>query len=376
MATVAAASAVLVGIGLARFAFDPLQPALVSAGWFHSGGSARLASANLTGYLLGALIAAPLSRRIAARNLIRAAMLAIAVSFLVCAAEESPFGWFLGWRVVSGGAGGVIMTLAGPAVLAYAPKPRRDFIGQMIAYGMTGGILIAGAAMPLVLGTSVSLAWLMLGVISLLATVLTWRMWPPPLPVPPKAARKPEHAWLFCLQYSLVALGLVPHTIALVNYIASDLKLGVTVASRYFLVYGLGSLAGPLIYSFGAPRIGLRPMLKLGIAVQFIAVGLLLVSSSPAVLVTSSFLGGLGIPALIALFLLRSQVMTDGDPWRHRALWGAATVATAITQAIAAFGTSALIEQFGVGGLAYPVVFATASAALLIAFMLEFAIRR
>ena len=53
-ATVAALSANLVGIGLARFGYTPLIPALIAAGWFTPSAAVYLGAANLAGYLAGA----------------------------------------------------------------------------------------------------------------------------------------------------------------------------------------------------------------------------------------------------------------------------------------------------------------------------------
>ena len=53
--TVAALCANLVGIGLARFGYTPLIPALISANWFTPSAAVYLGAANLAGYLAGAL---------------------------------------------------------------------------------------------------------------------------------------------------------------------------------------------------------------------------------------------------------------------------------------------------------------------------------
>ena len=57
-ATLAGLCAVLVGIGLARFAYTPLIPALIDAQWFTAAQAAYLGAANLAGYLAGALLGA------------------------------------------------------------------------------------------------------------------------------------------------------------------------------------------------------------------------------------------------------------------------------------------------------------------------------
>ena len=64
--TLSGFSANLVGIGLARFAYTPLLPAIVGAHWFTPSTAAYLSAANLAGYLAGAVLARPLAARVAA----------------------------------------------------------------------------------------------------------------------------------------------------------------------------------------------------------------------------------------------------------------------------------------------------------------------
>ena len=50
-ATLAGLGASFVGIGLARFAYTPLIPALIAAHWFAPSAAVYLGAANLAGYL-------------------------------------------------------------------------------------------------------------------------------------------------------------------------------------------------------------------------------------------------------------------------------------------------------------------------------------
>src|SRR3712207_4240444 len=88
-ATLSGLCASLVGIGLARFAYTPLIPALVAAEWFAPSGVVYLGAANLAGYLAGALLARPLAARAPAAWLLRAMMLLAAAAFFACAAPLS-----------------------------------------------------------------------------------------------------------------------------------------------------------------------------------------------------------------------------------------------------------------------------------------------
>jgi MFS family permease len=137
--TLAGASASLVGIGLARFAYTPLLPAIVSAHWFPASTAAYLGAANLGGYLAGALAGGWLARRFDATFVLRAMMLLVTVAFVACAFPVS-FLWFFGWRFASGLAGGALMVLAAPTVLAHVTPSRKGFASGAIFSGIGLGI--------------------------------------------------------------------------------------------------------------------------------------------------------------------------------------------------------------------------------------------
>jgi len=100
-AVLSAFSASLIGIGLARFAYTPLLPAIVDARWFAPSAAAYLGAANLAGYLAGALLGRPLSARLSTVTALRVMMLLATVAFFACA---YPFGfaWFFVWRFAAG----------------------------------------------------------------------------------------------------------------------------------------------------------------------------------------------------------------------------------------------------------------------------------
>ena len=66
-ATFAGLAGSFVGIGLARFAYTPLIPALIAAGWFSPALAGYLGAANLGGHLVGAFAARPVATRVAPR---------------------------------------------------------------------------------------------------------------------------------------------------------------------------------------------------------------------------------------------------------------------------------------------------------------------
>jgi predicted MFS family arabinose efflux permease len=118
------AAATCVGIGLARFAFVPMFPALVTAGWVTGAEAGLLGAAALAGYVGGALGAQALGRRVGTRPALALGMAGALLS-LFLSALPGGLAWLLPWRLLAGLAGGVLMSLAGPAVQrAVAPERR------------------------------------------------------------------------------------------------------------------------------------------------------------------------------------------------------------------------------------------------------------
>jgi len=368
-ATLAAMGASLVGLGLARYCFDPLEPALVVAGWFSKGGAAFLAAANLGAYVFGAVFGAPLARKISATTLLRASMVAVTLSFWACSDRALSFGWFFAWRAVSGLGGGLIMVLATTTVLAHVEHDRRGFVSQMSLYGLSIGIVLAGAVVPFLIDHGVTWAWIGLGVASALVTGLTWSIWPAPPPwVPPPHDHQSPGTNRFYAQYALVAFGFVPHMIFLVDFIARDLDRGVRTGANFFLVYALGSVIGPFLLGALSGRIGVALTLRAALPVQLVAVALPLWSTSTLSLAVSCLLAGLCVPGLVSVFLARSQELAKGHLHFHRVIWGRATAAVAIAQAADAFFMAWLISRYA---SAYTVLFTVATVAMVLAMVLE-----
>src|SRR5215468_7388785 len=130
----AGAAATLSGIGLARFAYVPLFPAMVTAGWVTGPEGGLLGAMNLAGYLVGVLGGRMLAVRVGTPRALDAGMGLAALAFAACA-WNGGIVWLALWRMGAGLAGGTLMALAGPAVQgAVAPAQR----------GTGGGIVVTG----------------------------------------------------------------------------------------------------------------------------------------------------------------------------------------------------------------------------------------
>ena len=366
-----AMAALLVGIGLARFAYAPLLPAVIAHGWFAPGAAAYLGAANLLGYLLGALAGRRVAAALGPRPVLRGAMLAAAVSLAACSAPM-PFAWFFGWRLLSGIVGGLLMILGPSLALAHVPPARRGLAGGVIFTGVACGIAASGTLVPLLILWGLTQAWLGLAAACLALTAAAWRGWPaslPPEPPAPALAAPSRRAGGFVavsLSYGLCAASMAPHMVFLVDYVARGLHWGLNAGSLTWVVFGIGALCGPITLGRLADRIGAEWTIRGVIGGAAFALLALLVPS-PAAIAASALFGGVVVTGITTVTLARVGARAGASTAERQHGWTQATIAWAVGQAAGTYGMAWLFGETG----GYAALFVAALAALATAAVVE-----
>jgi predicted MFS family arabinose efflux permease len=362
----------LVGTGLARFAYTPLLPAIVGAHWFQPSAAAYLGAANLAGYLVGALLGRPIAARVPVAITLRVMMALATTAFFACAYPLS-FLWFFVWRFASGFAGGAIMVLAAPVVLPHVPASRRGLASGVIFMGIGAGVAASGTLVPLLLQEGLQEAWLGLGGLSLLLTIIAWGGWPgdaAATPVPVTHRRPPRQGTLRALyvEYGLNAAGWVPHMIFLVDFVARGLGEGVAIGAEYWVLFGLGAMVGPVLAGHLGDRTGFGSALRLAFFVDALAVAIPVLGLGRAWLIVSSIVVGAFVTGTPPLVLGRINELLPHHPSQQKAAWSMATVAFALFQAAAAYGHSFVFARSGGD---YRLLFAIGTAAMVLALAID-----
>ncbi len=368
---VGAFCASLIGIGLARFAYSPLLPAIVGAHWFEPSAGAYLGAANLAGYLVGALLARPMSAYVRVVTILRASMALATLAFFACAFPLN-FAWFFAWRSASGLAGGALMVLAAPTVLPSVSASRRGLAGGAIFMGVGAGVVASGTLVPLLLEIGVRAAWFGVGALSLFLTVIGWSGWPSATPanaparqLPPP--RLPALRSLFVM-YALNGVGWLPHMIFLVDFVARGMGKGVQVGSEFWVVFGIAATAGPLAAGRLADRIGFGPMLRLALLLEAVAVAIPAFGLGWIWLMLSSVIVGCFLTGTIPLVLGRISELLPQHVEQQKAAWSFATVGYALMQAAGAYGLSFIFAR---NGGDYRPLFLIGSAAMITALAID-----
>jgi predicted MFS family arabinose efflux permease len=335
----------LIGIGMARFAYTPLLPAIIGAHWFLPSDAAYLGAANLAGYFVGALLGRPVSDRFSVVGVLRVMMLLATASFFACGFPLS-FLWFFGWRFAAGLAGGVMMVIAAPTVLSHVPASRRGLASGLIFMGVGVGTVASGTLIPFLLKIGLEETWFSLGALSLALTALAWTGWPES-PPPPVAAAEHTHVRqastlrALYIEYGLNAVAWIPHMIFFVDFVARGLGRGVEVGAELWVAFGISATFGPIVAGHIADRIGFDRALRAAFLLQIAALALpaLNLVATSLLLLSCVTVGGF-LTGTVALVIGRIHELLPHHPAEQKAAWSVATVIFALFQAAAAYGLS------------------------------------
>jgi predicted MFS family arabinose efflux permease len=264
------------------------------------------------------------------------------------------------------------MVLAAPSILPHVAPERRGLAGGVIFTGVGLGIAASGTLVPLLLAQGLAVTWCGLGVLALAPSALSWTSWPDDAPVAGPSGSAPRSRPVLALyaEYGLNALGLVPHMVFLVVYIAQGLGRGLDVGASNWVLFGLGAVVGPVLAGRLADRIGFRWALRLIFAIQTIAVAVAVLPMGVLGLAISSVVIGASVPGVVPLVLGRVHELVR--PEQVRAAWSFATTAFAVGQAVGAYGMSYLFARTD----DYALLFALGAGAVFVALLIDLAFGR
>ncbi|WP_051940999.1 YbfB/YjiJ family MFS transporter [Stenoxybacter acetivorans] len=337
-------AATLIGNGIGRFAYIALMPALIQAGWFSKSDASLLGSATLIGYIFGAPASNWLTRYLAVGNAIRIAMLASGISYLACSIHGMPLAWFYSWRLVAGISGAMLMVLAPPFIVRLHQAKIKARVSGVVFSGIGLGAMLSGTLIPLLLLHTVETAWVGMGMITLLATALTWTVWSEPLTTAQDTGSKTytdlssaqkKVLVLTLAAYVFNAIGYLPHTMFWVDFVVRELDKSMSVGGFYWAVFGVGAAIGPIITGQLGDSIGVRKSLLVAFALKCFGVALPLLSTTAPSLLLSSLLVGIFTPGTVTLISIYTLECVGVS--LHSRAWGLMTSAFALSQGVASY---------------------------------------
>jgi predicted MFS family arabinose efflux permease len=300
--------ALMVAMGIGRFAFTPILPMMMDNQLFSPAGAGYLASSNYLGYLIGAFILTLVQVNNRSRLLL-AGLIGSIVTTWGMGEFHSLEIWLL-LRFLSGLASAVVFVIASSMVMERITSKQAG-----IFYGGVGaGILLTGFSVPLLAksGDWVDV-WKGLGLISLIIGLAAWYLLRDkqsgtnaaitPSNQQASGVRRRILIWL-TIAYGLEGLGYIVTGTYLVAYAKTVSNLP-NIASLSWILVGIAAAPSCIVWSMLASRWGKKWTLTVSMLLQSISIAIpVLIHSSAAVFVGAFLFGAtfMGITMLTVSF--------------------------------------------------------------------------
>lgn len=340
-------------LGLARFAYGLLVPAMRSDLGWTLGQVGTQTTSNGLGYLVGALVTTAVTRRIGATATFRLGMILI-VAALGASAASGDFGFQLATRAVAGLAGALVFITGG--VIAARLAVRAQAATPIVIYFAGAGVAVAlcGAILPPALSHHAGrwpLAWVGLAAAAALATTISWTAArgdrdaasdsAAPIRFETRAARK---LWRLAASYLLFGAGYIAYITFLSAYLTSHHASVVQMAFTW-AVLGVAAIVAPVLWRRPVNAWPGALALCALLALLTVSAVLALVDvAAPAVIVSAIIYGVtfLCVPAAVTA-LIRAAVPQAG--WTSAL--AAFTVLFAVGQTGGPYLAGALADRYG-----------------------------
>ncbi|OUC58807.1 YbfB/YjiJ family MFS transporter [Acinetobacter seifertii] len=325
--------ATCLGIGVFRFSYTALMPIIiVQYGWTHDFAS-FLGSANLLGYLLGALLALFSIKEKSIPILIVSSAVVGSLSLLCCAFIHMPLVWFMFWRTISGIAGGLLMILAPSFAMKNIAMSQRLKVNFLGFSGIGVGVLSATIIIPLLKNMPVQYVWSIFAALSIFGSLILSQLLKhqPQQSVQttsqtPQSIKHSRLGLVIIIAYMCSAFAYIPHSLFWMDYLSGTLHFPLQLRNLFWVLYGIGSCIGAFVAYCLSRLTGYLQAIKWLYGIYCIAVALPFFSHAISLLALSSFLTGLLTPATV---FISSYSLLQIYEQRYQKLWSLATIGLA-----------------------------------------------
>lgn len=340
------------GLGIGRFAYSLVLPDMREAlSWSYSA-AGFMNTINAAGYLLGALFASRLIRRVGLVAAVRWGTLACVLSLVLCAATDNfvllSFARLLaGLGAAAGFIGGGTLT----AMIAQTQPQRANFLLSLFYAGPGLGILLSGLVAPFVLqGFGPGSWWIVWWAMALLAAIMTVPLWLARLPDDGAIKERAVAAFaiapvaIYLASYFLFGAGYIAYMTFMIAYVR-DAGGGATAQSAFWTLIGLSAFVTPWAWRrvLAFDRGGLATAIILG--VNAMGAGLPILGQSATLLTISALVFGVAFFAVVGS--TTAFVRFNYPPSAWPTAIAAMTIAFGIGQTIGPIVVGAITDAAG-----------------------------
>jgi MFS family permease len=379
----AGTAAVFGALGLARFGYSAVLPAMQRGLSMSNTQTGMLATANLAGYLVLSVVGGALASHFGARIVVCIGLLTAGAGMVLTGFSDT-YAAALLWRTVTGlGSGAANIGAMGMWATWFEQKGRGAAAGIAVT-GSSLGLMFTGPMVPYIIGTSENsgwrACWWLFGAIAVAlaaACYLLIRNRPANVSAPVTAhsgsmwidVYRSWPVWHLGLVYVAFGFSYIIYMTFFVKYLAAEHHFSREAAGSLFMLMGVFSLACGIVWGGLSDRIGRKRTLVVIYLIQSTAFALFAAGRGTAEFAASAMLFGItawSIPAIMAA--------TCGDilgPRLASAALGFVTLFFGIGQAVAPSVAGALADSTGSFSPAFLLAAGVACAGAIAALMLR-----
>jgi predicted MFS family arabinose efflux permease len=342
-------AAMTAAIGIGRFVYTPILPAMIAAlGWSKSD-AGLVASANLLGYFVGALLA---GRPFAVARPRPWLLAALAVSAASTAAMGFPSDIvpFVGLRFIGGIASAFVIVCASTLVLERLSRAGRGALSAIQFAGVGFGIMISAIAVSAMLawGTDWRSLWIGTGALAVLAAVFAALLIPAAdnvgAPIEPEFINAPPSGMgAIITAYGLFGFGYVITATFLVAIVRLTSEVRV-LEPWVWTVFGLAAIPSVMVWGWLGKRIGILNAFAAACALEAVGVAASVEwVTIPGICLSALLLGGTFM-GITVLGFMAGRMLSTGNP--HRA-FARMTASFSAGQMVGPTVAGFLSERFG-----------------------------
>ena len=361
-----------IAVGLCRFAYTPIVPALISQHWVTLAGASYLGTINFLGYFIGAFLGQRANNYFEISSVIKTTLVLSMIALALCGFNLG-FIWLACWRFIAGATGGLLVVVTPSTILKKIPIDYRARSSGIMFTGIGIGVVLSSVLLPFLISkTSIMNAWLAAAALVFIATVIAWPAFAKKhhekiilLPKQPAIHKNNLYIiFLLTIAYALLAIGQIPHSLFFVDYVHRELDLTLVTSGIFWTIFGIGSLMGPFFSGYIADKMGSYKGLLIGFFVCAASTLMVVFNKIILLYIVSAFLMGAALPGIVTLISLRLVELVGTNS--HAVFWGRFTLYYALVQVVGAYGMSYLLHL----GFNYTDCFIIASTAFLIGFLI------
>jgi len=341
-----------IGIGIARFAYSLVLPDMrASLDWSYAA-AGFMNTVNAVGYLVGALAAASVIRRIGQFGSIFYGSLTCVIALALSAASGNFL--LLSLARLAAGIGGAIAFVAGGVAAARLSQNHRNHAALLLSLYYIGpgiGIVLSGIAAPLVLAAlGPGSWWIVWGALAAITPLLCLALASVradndagnPVKKQMRAALKPMA--LVLASYCVYSVATIAYMTFMIAWLA-EAGAGALTQSVFWILLGLGGVASPFLWSWTIVSTrGGRAMAMLT-TFTFVAVMIGLFANVRALQFLSAFAFGSVLLAVVSASTAFVRRNYPATAWPSGV--GAMTVAFGLGQAIGPILSGAITDVTG-----------------------------